>query len=589
MPGTEIGKAYVQIVPSAEGIKGSVGKVLKGEAESAGKGAGLKVASFMKKAIAAAGIGVAIKKSLDAGKELEQNLGGTEAVFGDFASKIQEEAKTAYKNMGLSASDYMATANKMGSLFQGSGVSQQKSLELTTAAMKRASDVASVMGIDTTMAMESIAGAAKGNFTMMDNLGVAMNATTLEAYALEKGVNFKWNTASNAEKAELAMKMFMDRTSQYEGNFYKESEGTFAGSLDAMKASLQNFMGNLALGQSVNESMGELIDAASTFFFGNCIPMIGTMVKALPGAISVFIRKGIPVLLNNIGSMVRSLATNVSKFANSITAEKVEAWAKTSGIKMLKKGGEFLQKFVSGILSNMGKLLRALAQIGLEIIKGLGSAIWPKITAAANGIKERFLAPINALKLKVASSIQALKESFVAKINSIKGWVGGAAASIKEKFLSPITSLRDRIKAIVDKIKGFFKFKVSTPHIPKPHFSVSPPGWKLGDLLKGSIPRLGISWHAEGVIFKRPTVLHGFGEAGPEATLPISKLDSMVNQKDNIDYDKLATALINGLKGLNMTSVLEVDGREVARSTAPFMKNEINRLDTRANRKLGYI
>ena len=51
--------------------------------------------------------------------------------------------------------------------------------------------MASVMGIDMEMAMESIAGAAKGNFTMMDNPSVAMNATTLEAYALEKGVNFK--------------------------------------------------------------------------------------------------------------------------------------------------------------------------------------------------------------------------------------------------------------------------------------------------------------------------------------------------------------------------------------------------------------
>ena len=63
--------------------------------------------------------------------------------------------------MGLSASDYMATANKMGSLFQGSGVSIEKSVNLTADAMQRAADVASVMGLDTSMAMESIAGAAK--------------------------------------------------------------------------------------------------------------------------------------------------------------------------------------------------------------------------------------------------------------------------------------------------------------------------------------------------------------------------------------------------------------------------------------------
>jgi len=100
---------------------------------------------------------------------LEQNIGGTKAVFGDFAQTVQNDAKTAYKNMGLSASDYMATANKMASLFQGSGIEQKKSMDLTTSAMQRAADVASVMGVDMSMAMESVAGAAKGNFTMINN------------------------------------------------------------------------------------------------------------------------------------------------------------------------------------------------------------------------------------------------------------------------------------------------------------------------------------------------------------------------------------------------------------------------------------
>ncbi len=101
--------------------------------------------------------------------ELEQNIGGTEVVFGSFAKTVQKDAESAYKNMGLSASDYMATANKMASLFQGSGIEQKKSMDLTTSAMQRAADVASVMGVDMSMAMESVAGAAKGNFTMINN------------------------------------------------------------------------------------------------------------------------------------------------------------------------------------------------------------------------------------------------------------------------------------------------------------------------------------------------------------------------------------------------------------------------------------
>jgi len=162
---TDLGKAYVQIIPSSGDLSKDIERDLGGASETAGTKSGRSFASKFKLAIAAAAIGKFIASAVTEGGELEQNLGGTEAVFGEFAGNIQDSAQDAYKNMGLSASDYMATANKMGSLFQGSGMDQQKSLDLTSDAMQRAADVASVMGIDTSMAMESIAGAAKGNFT----------------------------------------------------------------------------------------------------------------------------------------------------------------------------------------------------------------------------------------------------------------------------------------------------------------------------------------------------------------------------------------------------------------------------------------
>ena len=124
------------------------------------------------KAIAAS-VGVAsvaitglITKSVKAAGELEQQIGGTEAVFGEFADTVQKKAAGAFEKMGVSANDFMATANKMGALMQGSGISVKDSMDLSTKAMQRAADVASIMGIDVNSAMESIAGAAKGNFTI---------------------------------------------------------------------------------------------------------------------------------------------------------------------------------------------------------------------------------------------------------------------------------------------------------------------------------------------------------------------------------------------------------------------------------------
>ncbi|WP_218711555.1 hypothetical protein [Arthrobacter sp. BF1] len=187
------------------------------------------------------GLAVVGKKFVDLAAQAEQNLGGAEAVFGKYADGIKAKGEDAYKTLGLSQSDYLATANKMGSLFQGSGLSQQKSLTMTSDAMQRAADVASVMGLDVTSAMESVTGAAKGNFTMMDNLGVAMNATSIEAYAVSKGMTgFSFATASTAEKTTLAMDMFMEKTSQYAGTFSKEL-GTMSGAQDMLKAQFENF------------------------------------------------------------------------------------------------------------------------------------------------------------------------------------------------------------------------------------------------------------------------------------------------------------------------------------------------------------
>ena len=353
---SELATAYVQLVPTATGMKGKIEKELGAEADAAGKSAGAtagnslgaSLGSTIKKVVIGLGIGKIIKDSISLGGELQQNLGGTEAVFGNFAKAIQTEASEAYKNMGMSASEYMATANKMGSLFQGSGLEQKRALELTTDAMQRAADVASVMGIDTSMAMESIAGAAKGNFTMMDNLGVAMNATTLQAYALEKGINFKWNTADNAQKAELAMQMFMERTAQYEGNFADESVRTFSGSLGAMQAAAQDFMANLALGQDITPALTNLQSAVLGFLNNNLFPMIGNVLQSAPLVIESII---------NLGNLILQTIT-----------EQAPAWV-NAGINLISE-------LVTGILNQIPYVIDSIMNLALAIADALINYDW---------------------------------------------------------------------------------------------------------------------------------------------------------------------------------------------------------------------
>lgn len=277
-----------------------------------------------------------VKESVSAFGELEQNLGGSEAVFGSYADAVVEKSKEAYKNMGVAQSEYLATANKMGSLFQGSGLSQERSLELTTKAMQRATDVASVMGIDTSQALESIAGAAKGNFTMMDNLGVAMNATTLEAYAAGKGINFVWNKASNAEKAELAMQMFFEKTEQYAGNFAREAESTLTGSIGMTQAAMQTLKENL----------------------GNSEADLEPMIMNLLNSVKAVIRNAAPVVQNVINAILEQTPS------------------------LLNAGAQMVNSLLDGLVSNLAPILSGAVDVVFTLVDGIVANLDPIMQAA---------------------------------------------------------------------------------------------------------------------------------------------------------------------------------------------------------------
>lgn len=381
--------------------------------------------------------------------DLEQNLGGTEVVFGSFAKTVQNNAQTAYKNMGLSASDYMATANKMASLFQGSGISQQKSLDLTSQAMQRAADVASVMGIDTSMAMESIAGAAKGNFTMMDNLGVAMNATTLEAYALEKGLNFKWETASNAEKAELAMQMFMDRTKQFDGNFLKESEKTVSGSLGAMKSAFQNFVAGLGNPEADIKQLMVNLKTTVQNFAKNVKTVIGTIWDNLP--LEPW-QKWLGLILVSAGpvlTVIGGVAAGIDKLISIITFlggifSKVSAW-----FTLLNSGGSALSLTfakIVGVVSSLGAPFLVVIAVIASLI-----AILVGVYNTSEEFRNKVNSAFEAVRSTVTSAIQEVV-SFVMEIfgTLISWWDENHAL-----FEQTATTVWNAIKSVVETVTNF--------------------------------------------------------------------------------------------------------------------------------------
>ena len=198
-------------------------------------------------------------------------------------------------------------------------------------------------------------------------------------------------------------------------------------------------------------------------------------------------------------------------------------------------------------------IIAALIAIGVLLYKN-----WDKIKETAGKLKDWVLEKFTALKTKVAEIFN----------------------KVKDAMLKPIQKARDLIKAIIDKIKGFFDFKAKLPKIKLPHFAIQPKGWHLGDLLEGVIPSLGIDWYAQGGIFNSPRVI-GVGDSkSPEAVVPIDKLQGMIMAANSQMVSALVTAIqaanMNGASGGEYVIQVNLGGANVA--TEIFKLNKQGKL-----------
>ena len=126
--------------------------------------------------------------------------------------------------------------------------------------------------------------------------------------------------------------------------------------------------------------------------------------------------------------------------------------------------------------------------------------------------------------------------------NGIKSTATSVWNGIKAAIITPIEAARDKVRSVIDAIKGFFSgLKLQLPHIKLPHFKVS----GTLSIAPPSVPHLSIEWYKQGGIMTSPTIfgmngsaLMAGGEAGAEAILPLSgfykQLEAMLTEKLNM-------------------------------------------------------
>ena len=455
---TELGQAYIQIMPSARGIKDMIKKELGSEIPQAGQEAGESLSSKMlsvaKKAIAAAGIGKFFSASLTEGANLQQSLGGIETLFKGSADTVKKYANEAYKTTGLSANAYMENVTGFSaSLLQSLGGDTRKAADVANMAMVDMADNSNKMGTSMDRIQDAYQGFAKQNYTMLDNLKLGYGGTKTEMQRLladaQKltGVKYDINNLSDVYQAIHAIQENLDIT----GTTAKEAATTFSGSFASMKAAAQNVLGKLALGEDIMPSLHQLFETVKTFLVGNLIPMVWNVLKGIP-----------QVLAAALGELMHTLFGDY--IGESIMNDLYDVFDKVGGVVSTIYDmifGSLSKKDNIDFLKNLGineKTASSIVNIG-DNIRTMFENIGAIISNVA-GIVGEFISDLFGLA-KSKDSVGGVASAFEA-ITKVLADASGKAKDFT-KWMRENKTVMDIVKsALAGALAGFLAFKAIT-------------------------------------------------------------------------------------------------------------------------------
>ncbi len=301
---------------------------------------------------------------------------------------------------------------------------------------------------------------------------------------------------------------------------------------------------------------------------GLIVAAIGPLLIALGTVVSggAKIIGGIPVIAKGLSGLFGIIAANpVLAIITAIAIAVFALWTNCD---------EFREGVLEGI-----DIIKTVLTAGYDFCVELGEEKLGRI----QGAYEKHGGGITGI---LAASWQTWKEIWSTGYDVIDKLTGGKLTGVKNKFWSKFEEIKNVVKNALDAVKRFFAGEWPTPKIKMPHFKISPPGWSIGDLVKGSIPRLSVNWHAKGAILNRPTVINQSGntidvagEAGPEAVTPIETLKKYVREEvraNNADLIK-ALAEVLGDLGLTMENVINLGDERIYQKVVKLTIKELNR------------
>ena len=531
-----LGQAYVQIIPSAEGISDNISSVLSGPSDEAGKKAGTKFGSSfgstLKTGLKTAAIGIgatmvagtaALGKSIsdvtqygDRIDKMSQKIGMSRAGFQKWDYVLQR-AGTSIDSMAPVMKKLSSEAVKNSDAFKELGISQE---ELANMSQEE------LFG----RTIEALSGMEEG-----------AERTALASKLLGKGATelaplINGGTEAIKEQMEMAEKYGMVLSDDS-----IKAAADFADAQTTLQATMTGFKNKVA---------AEFLPACTDIFNGLAKAMSGDMsglddIKAGIGEFVGSITQHIPEMISKGGELIsgfiQGIAEKLPEMAQS-AADALHNFAENfgkdseGGNEFIANAGELLASFAKAMIEAAGTLLPAVVEAMWTVFTetdwgGLASQV---VDMLWTGLQENFPKAVEAVESAVKDIANLLG------FDGLADKVSKAFEDVKAKLTEPIDSAKELVSSAVSTIKGLFPISMGKifDGIKLPHFHISggEAPWGIGGL--GTKPSISIDWYAKGGIMTKPT-LFGGGEAGAEGIIPLDPFWDKL--------DRVADSIVNGV------------------------------------------
>lgn len=371
-----------------------------------------------------------VKEGISYASDLEEVQNVIDVTFGDSADAINQYAKDAIQQYGLSELAAKKYAGSLGAMLKSSGVAGDELTKMSTSLVGLTGDMASFYNLDPEEAFSKLSSAIAGETEPLRSLGINMNVANLEAYALSKGIDKAWSSMTQAEQTTLRYQYIMENTADAQGDFARTSD-SFANQSKMLSQQLQSVGGKI--GSAFIPYLKDAAKALNEVFSGQI------SVSEFTGRIISVMRSGADALRQNLPE-IQAAAQEILTAIIQIISE---------GLPLLAElAVPLLMTLTQGILENLPTIVQAGIEVLTALIQGIAQSLPTLIPVATQAIIE--LVGVLTSPENITMMINAAIELLLALAEGLVQAIPQLVAMIPTIIDNLITAIMDNLPAIIE-------------------------------------------------------------------------------------------------------------------------------------------